>query len=277
MLRRFKELTLGLRAWFWSTGLEQEEFTRRLLASREKYQESRNLNRFEHRMFSQSGEDGILWEIFRRIGESDRSFVEIGAGDGLENNTTALLVRGWTGHWIECDRRCVARIRARFGQLLERGALAVEQQRVTVENIESLLTGLGVPGEPDLLSIDIDGNDYWLWRGISSVRPRVVVIEYNALFQPDVQWVMAYAPRFRWSGTTYRGASLSSLTELGREKGYRLVACSLSGQNAFFVREDLVADQFQEPFTAERHWEPNRYALTLQVGHARDFGDFVAR
>ncbi len=274
MLRRLQELTLGLRAWFWSTGLDREEFVKRLLASEEKYQDPLNLNRFEHRTFSQSGEDGILREIFRRIGETDRTFVEVGASDGLENNTTSLLIRGWTGHWIECDRRCVGRARGKFRQLLESGALSIKQASVTAENVEPLFSELGVPGEPDLLSIDIDGNDYWVWRAISSVSPRVVVIEYNALMQPDVRWVMAYVPRHRWLGTTYQGASLASLVALGSEKGYRLVACSLSGVNAFFVRDDLIADHFQKPFTAERHWEPARHALTLFTGNPRDFGDF---
>ncbi len=275
MLHRLKELTQGLRALFWSTGLEHEDFAERLLAGDEKYQDPLNLNRFEHRMYSQSGEDGILREVFRRIGETDRSFVELGAGAGLENNTTSLLVRGWTGHWLECDRRNVARIRSKFGRMLERGTLHVERQLVTAENVEPLLSRLGIAAEPDLLSIDIDGNDYWVWQAISSVRPRVVVVEYNAFFQPDVHWVMAYAPRHRWPGTIYFGASLASLVDLAGEKGYRLAGCTLSGVNAFFVREDLAAGRFQEPFTAERHWQPSRPALTLYTGRPRDFGDFV--
>jgi hypothetical protein len=277
MLRRLTELTTGLRALLWSTALNQEEFVKRLLASEPKYQDLRNLNRFEHRMFSQGGEDGILREVFRRIGETNRVFVELGSGDGLENNTATLLLRGWTGHWVDCSRRCVARIRSKYRQVLDRGTLTIERGLVTAENVEQVLSGLGLPEEPDLLSIDIDGNDYWVWRAIASRRPRVVVIEYNALFQPNVKWVMAYASRHRWTGTTYFGASLRSLVELGGEKGYRLVGCTLSGTNAFFVREDLVADRFQEPFTAERHWEPARYALTVSLGHRRDFGEFIAK
>ncbi len=277
MLHRLKELTLGLRALLWSTGFEHEEFVKRLLAGDEQYQDRLNLNRFEHRMFSQSGEDGILREVFRRIGETNRTFVEVGAGDGLENNTTSLLVRGWTGHWLECSRWNVARIRSKFRRLLERGALTVERRLVTAENVERIVSRLGVAGEPDLLSIDIDGNDYWVWKALSSVSPRVVVIEYNAFFQPDVDWVMAYAPRHRWPGTSYFGASLASLARLGGDKGYRLVGSTLSGVNAFFVRQDLVADRFQEPFTAECHWQPSRLALTLSTGRHRDFGDFVAQ
>lgn len=277
MLRRLTEIASGLRALFWSTGLDREEYVERLLAGNTKYQDPRNLNRFEYRMFSQGGEDGIIDEVFRRIGKTNLVFVEFGSGDGLENNTTTLLLRGWTGHWIECGRRPVARVRSKYRQLLDSGALTVERAFVTAENIERLLSRPDVPSEPDLLSMDIDGNDYWVWEAISSVQPRLVVIEYNAFFRPDVKWVMARAPRHRWPRTTYFGASLASLVELGGEKGYRLVGCSLSGVNAFFVREDLVADRFQEPFTAERHWEPARHALVLSTGHPRDFGDFVAR
>lgn len=276
MLRRLSELTAGLRALLWSTALDREDFVRRLLASDPKYQDHRNLNRFEHRMFSQSGEDGILREVYRRIGETNRTFVELGSGDGLENNSAALLVQGWTGHWVECSRRCVARVRSKYRQLLDSGALIVERALVTADNVDPLLNRLGVPTQPDLLSIDLDGDDYWVWKAISSLRPRVVVIEYNAFFQPNVKWVMVNASRHGWSGTTYFGASLASLVELGAEKGYWLVGCTLSGSNAFFVREDLVADRFQEPFTAERHWEPARHALTVFLGHPRDFGDFVA-
>lgn len=271
----FNELRVGLRARFWNAALEQEEFVNRLLAQ-DKYQEPKNLNRFEHRMFSQSGEDGIIQEIFRRIGEASRSFVEIGAADGLENNTTSLLVRGWTGHWIEADRRRVARIRVNHRQALDEDALVVERQRITAENVRETLDRLDVEAEPDLLSIDIDGNDYWVWRAIT-LRPRLVVIEYNAFFQPDVRWVMSYDPVHAWNGTTYHGASLASLVDLGQRKGYALVGCTLAGQNAFFVREDLVADRFQEPYSAECHWEPKRLALSVYLEHPRGFGGYVRR
>ena len=217
MLRRIKELTLGLRAMFWSVAWPKRSSfeasgLRGAVPGRQEPQPARV------QTFSQSGEDGIIAEIFRRIGEGDRQFIEIGVGDGLENNTAALLVRGWSGCWLECDARSVRKIRRRFSSLLQARSLKVARCRVTAQTVDSLLQKLGAPVRPDLLSIDIDGHDYWVWESIRSLRPRVVVIEYNASFPPPTRWVMAPSRRHRWRGTTYRGASLASLVELAGAK-----------------------------------------------------------
>jgi hypothetical protein len=134
----------------------------------------------------------------------------------------------------------------------------------------------------DLLSIDVDGNDYWIWRAIKSVTARVVVMEYNATYPPPVDFVRAYDPAARWGRDNYYGASLSALEKLGRKLGYALVGCSLSGVNAFFVREDLLkgpdgAARFHAPFTAREHFEPPRYELALlTTGHPPHFGENAA-
>ena len=125
-----------------------------------------------------------------------------------------------------------------------------------------------------MLSIDIDGNDYWVWKAIDSYSPRVVVIEHNSVFRSDVEWIMSYNPNNIWNGSSYFGASLKSLEKLGNQKGYRLVGCDFTGVNAFFVRNDLVGDKFFEPFTAENHYEPPRYFLQNVNGHRKDFGVF---
>jgi len=105
---------------------------------------------------------------------------------------------------------------------------------VTAENINDLLQKYEVPVSFDLLSIDLDGNDYWVWRAVRR-RPRVVVIEYNAHIGPADSRVIAYDPAFRWAGTDYFGASLRALRDLGQQKGYALVYCESTGTNAFFV------------------------------------------
>ena len=97
-----------------------------------------------------------------------------------------------------------------------------------------------MPEEPDLVSIDVDGNDYWIWRALTGYRPRLVIVEYNGAIDPRERRVMPYTPGFRWDGTSDYGASLGALEELAAEKGYRLVHTELAGVNAFFVREDLV-------------------------------------
>jgi len=134
---------------------------------------------------------------------------------------------------------------------------------VTAENINRLIKDAGLTGETDLLSIDIDFNDYWVWKAIDVVSPRVVVIEYNAGLRPPLSVTVPYQPNRSADGTNFFGASLEALVRLGRTKGYRIVGCNISGSNAFFVREDLCADHFVEPATAEEHYEPPRHFFSL--------------
>jgi hypothetical protein len=251
-----------------------DEYLRKNLLENPRYQ-GKKLNRHEFQVFSQGGEDGLIEEIFNRIGATNRYFVEFGIGNGLESNTTYLLVKDWTGLWIESGEKNVGSIRKTYQNLLGQKKLQVKCEFITAENIEELFQEAAVPQNFDLLSIDIDRNDYWVWKAITAYRPRVVVIEYNAVFPPPVEWVVRYDPKASWDGSSYQGASLKSLEILGMKKGYRLVGCSFTGGNAFFVQEDLVADKFSDPFTAEHHYEPPRYFATRRLGHRRNFGDFV--
>ncbi len=254
--------------------LEAEQFVSTLLDRRPELSGPGRLAPFEQRVFSQNGEDGVIAEIFRRIGTTNQAFVEFGCGNGIENNTLYLLHRDWTGLWIDGDRRLIDTIRGSHRHLLERGALRVVASLVTAENIESIFAANDVAAEPDLLSIDIDGNDYWVWQAIETYRPRVVVVEYNALWPADARWVQAYAPRQAWDGTSHHGASLASLAALGEKKGYRLVHCTLAGVNAFFVRDDLAADHFAADASPEAHYQPARYHLASVVARPRGLGDF---
>jgi hypothetical protein len=236
------------------------------LAASERYADPRCLTRYGYKSTSQNDEDGILDEIFRRIGTTNRFFIEFGVETGIENNTLALLLGGWRGLWLEGDPAAQLAVRDGFRSALSEGLLQLEGGFVTAENIEDLLAKGSVPEEPDLLSIDIDGNDYWVWKAIRRFRPRVVVIEYNASLGRSARSVMQYDPTTRWDETIRFGASLGALEDLGREKGYALVGCGLTGVNAFFVREDCVGDKFLAPFTAEHHYEPPRYGAT-GAGH----------
>jgi len=254
--------------------LAVEDYISRQLQENARYQNPRRLNRYEYQVYSQNGEDGIIAEIFNRIGIEKRFFVEFGVGDGLENNTAYLLLKGYAGCWIESNSEQVKRIDQKFSLLIKNKRLKVMNARVSQENIESLFKEASIPQEFDLLSIDIDGNDYWVWKAIDAYHPRVVVIEYNAMYPPDIACVAKYNPEFQWDQTSYYGASLKSLETLGTDKGYRLVGCDFRGVNAFFVRQDLVKDRFLEPFTAETHYEPIRYFLAMKKGYPRNFGDF---
>jgi hypothetical protein len=247
-----------------------------ILGSDPKYSDPARLSRCEFKVFSQFGEDGALQEIFRRIGVNNRHFVEFGVEGGLENNTALLLLQGWSGLWIEPVREYVSAIETGLAPVVRSGRLKVLNELVKAENVEQLFAAAAVPAEPDLLSIDIDGNDYWVWRSIKRYRPRVVVIEYNAAFPPPVEWVMPHDPGYRWNGTAKFGASLESFTQLGAARGYALVGCGLGGANAFFVRLDLVGEHFAGPFTAANHYEPPRYFLLgRQAGHPRSYELFI--
>jgi hypothetical protein len=197
-----------------------------------------NLEASEKKISSQNGEDGVIEAIFATIGTTNRFCVEFGCEDGRECNTVNLILQGWTGllmdfHGVSGDPR-----------------LTIRKEFVTAENIDSLLRKYRVPAEFDLLSIDIDGNDFWVWAQIQH-RPRVVVIEYNAHVPPDLRRTIRYDPGFEWTGTNYFGASLLALAELGKLKGYTLVYCERAGANAFFIaNEALPGGYMSQPVEA---------------------------
>jgi len=241
-----------------------------------RYADRRKLNHYEHQVFSQNGEDGILAEIFRRIGAKDRFFVEFGVGNGLENNTTFLLTQNWRGAWIEGNSQSITEIQSQFRKPLQSGQLKLLNSFITAENIDTLFGQLNIPTEFDLLSLDIDRNTYHVWKALSRYKPRVVAIEYNATYPAGANWISEYNPQRLWNNSMYFGASLKAFEQLGAASGYVLVGCDLSGINAFFVRNTERLDLFAEPFTAENHYEPPRYWSGRREGHARCFDDQIS-
>lgn len=230
-----------------------------------RYDDPKRLTKHAFQVTSQNGEDGILHEIFRRIGTTDRIFAEIGVGTGNENNTAFLLSQGWTGYWIDGSDRMLGTLASR--QDIDRSHVVPAVAFVTRESIGPLFAKLGVPATFDLLSIDVDQNTFYIWEGLRDYRPRVVVAEYNGALPPDVDWKVRYDPKRIWDGTQNFGASLLALTRLANARGYQLVGCDFTGLNAFFVRDDLIGDHFAAPFTAENHHEPPRYHLTIRRMH----------
>lgn len=203
-----------------------------------------NLTNYERKVYSQNGEDGIIEEIFRRLGSGAKFFVEFGVQDGCENNTRNLLENeGWSGVWIEADENFVEKARTRFATL----PVHIAHRFLTRENINQVFQELEIPQELDLLVIDVDGNDYWLWQALQNYRPRVVVIEYNSSYPPGKNWVMPYNSNWIWDGTNHFGATLDSYYSLNKQKTYSLVGCDSRGINAFFVRDDLVGETFSYP------------------------------
>lgn len=232
--------------------------------------EPKRLIRHGAKAFSQHDEDGIVAEIFSRIGTERLTFVEFGF-DATENNTLALAVQGWSGTWLDADPHKVSEAHVLHASLIDSGRLKVETAAIGVQNLHATLALLCSEGALDLLSIDVDGNDLWLFDALE-LRPRVVIIEYNATWPPPMAISVPYDPAHCWKGNNYFGASLSALVKVGVRKGYSLVGCSTSGANAFFVRSDLCEDRFCQPYTAENHYEPPRYFLIDIVGHGIGLG-----
>lgn len=248
------------------------------LLAAEKQADPRILAPYGFTAYSQGDDDGILEEIFRRIGATNKQFIDFGCAEGIENNTTYLALTGWSGLWMDGGEENIRTAHKHFQRQIESGKLKVRQSFITRENINSLIEDAGLDREPDLLSIDIDGNDYWIWEAIHTIQPRVVVIEYNATFRPPHQIVQDYDAAYRWRSTNYYGASLKAIETLGVKKGYSLVGCNFAGVNAFLVRNDLAReDLFSTPFTAEHHYREAMHDAFVRgySRHAKDVGPYI--
>lgn len=215
------------------------------------------LTPYELRVFSQNGEDGVLAEILARVGTSERFFVEFGVESGREGNCVALAdVFGWRGVFLDCDEVFFPKLEGKY-----RGSGSVRTMRamVTPSNVEELFSECEVPMAPDVLSIDVDGTDYWIWDAIEAYRPRVLVIEYNSALDPSRRLVQPREHDGGWDGTDYFGASLGALRSLCERKGYRFVHAELCGVNAFFVRSDLADGRFPAETEVRVPGRPNYF------------------
>lgn len=272
--------------WIWLRQLREVELDRRwkagrlLLDAHPSLAVERDgqvqLAAHEVRAFSQNGQDGILAFLLDTVGVESRRFVEFGIGDGSENNCANLaLTFGWSGLFLEIDPAQVERARRFYADApsVAPGQVRIEQAQVTAENIDELLREHGA-GEVDLLSLDIDGSDLWVWRAITAIDPRVVAIEFNASFGPERSVSVPYDPGFdRYAAHAsgfYHGASLAALAKVGAEKGYVLVGCDSRGTDAFFVKRELAAGMLREVAPAEAFrplWE--RAHLTVEAQFAQ--------
>ena len=206
--------------------------------------------------YSQSDEDGIILFIFSVIGTIHKRCVEICAGNGIECNTANLIINhGWTGLLVDGNPKLV-----RQGNSFYRKNKATYVYPpnflctwITRDNVNKLLLENSFSGEVDLLSIDMDGVDYWIWEALDAINPRVVVVEYSDIIGPEKSLTVPYSDRFNpYQYPTTRGlpnfcgASLRAFVKLADKKGYRLVGCNRYGYNAFFIRKDLGVQAIPE-------------------------------
>lgn len=203
----------------------------------------RDLADVEFRVFSQWGEDGIIDWLISHVDVPNHRFVEFGVENFTEANCRFLLQnRNWKGLVFDGDEDHMAGLRRE--RLYWMYDLTARAAFVTAENINHLIAGAGFAGPLGLLSIDIDGNDYWVWNAIDVVDPAIVVCEYNPIFGDTRAVVVPYDPKFtRFAGHScglYFGASIAALKHLADRKGYAFVGTNSNGINAFFVKKQLA-------------------------------------
>jgi hypothetical protein len=246
-----------------------------------------NPKRLEHygfKVYSQNDEDGIIEEIFRRIGINIGTFCEIGVENGLECNSLYLLHKGWRGSWIEGNEKQKLPIESKFMQVLTNKRLSLGIGYITPANVNNALKitleNINLnPTNLDFLSIDIDGMDIYLMEALE-YKPKLICIEYNAKFPPNISKKPIFNPNYAWVGGDYMGSSLMAISESAKIKGYSLVSTNFVGANAFFVRDDLINNNFDVSLSVNDLYNPPRYWIFYDhyrqgIGHPPDFGDYT--
>jgi hypothetical protein len=210
---------------------------------------NKDIQSHEFKVFSQNGEDGIIQFLVDNVHIENPIFIEFGIQDYTESNTRFLLTNNnWSGLVIDGNQDNIDYVIK--DRIYWQYNLKAVEAFITKDNVNDLFRKNGLQGEIGLLSIDIDGNDYWVWQAIDSVNPAIVVAEYNHRFGKDKAVTVPYDEKFFRTdahySNVYFGASLRALVNLGKQKGYDFVGCNKIGANAFFVREDLRPDYIQE-------------------------------
>lgn len=214
-----------------------------------------SLSEVEFQVFSQWGDDGIIQYLVNNIDIPNKTFIEFGVENYRESNTRFLLINNnYSGLVIDGDKKNVDYINS--DELSWSYDLHAVHSFITRDNINSTILGFlnkGYNAEIALLSIDIDGNDYWIWNDLAVVNPVIVIVEYNSVFGASNKWTIPYKADFyginEHPSRYYWGASLNAFCDLAGKKGYSLIGCNSNGNNAYFIRNDKIK-KFR-PLTSE--------------------------
>ncbi len=202
-----------------------------------------NLSESEFKVFSQFGDDGIIQYLIKNTIIDNKVFIEFGVQDYSESNTRFLLIHdNWKGLVIDCDQHNINYISQ--DEIYWKHDITAVCSFITRENINEIFSENYITGEIGLLSIDIDGNDYWVWDSINVINPVIVIVEYNSVFGNSSTITVPYDPYFNRTkahySNLYWGCSLGALYKLADKKGYCFIGCNSNGNNAYFIRKDKI-------------------------------------
>ena len=249
-----------------------------------------DLSEVEFQVFSQFGDDGIIQYLVDKMPIHNRTFIEFGVENYNESNTRFLLINNaWSGMVMDGDPQNVQQIKS--GQLYSFYDLRAVQAFITKENINELIRSAGFHKQIGILSVDIDGNDYWVWKAINEIEPQIIICEYNSLFGFEDPITIPYQANFvrgKVSPLNFYGTSLKAACMLAKEQGYFFIGCNSAGNNAYFISEKLrsvcpVAEKtpeegynfamFSEAWDANR--EPKRGRDKIKSIDGREVVDVV--
>lgn len=204
-----------------------------------------DVNDYKRQVHSQSGEDGILEKIFETLEIKNGWYCEFGAGDGnWICNTRKLREEGWKGVLIEGDSESFNNLKNNYGEHPDVSIIESYISCEPGESLDDLLSSTDIPSDFDLLSIDVDGNDLWIWKSLKKYTPKVVVVEYNPHYDPTESLTIKYDPNHRFNSDNYYGATAGAFNKLAEELGYKLVG-STGGLNLFYCKKE-ISDKFKE-------------------------------
>jgi hypothetical protein len=208
-----------------------------------------SIHEVEFSIFSQWGDDGIIQWLVHSIDFPHHTFIEFGVEDFRESNTRFLMINNnWSGLVMDGSDRNIKAIKS--SEYFWKYDLSAQSAFITKENINGILALYDFQKDVGILHIDIDGNDYWIWKEISVISPIVVIIEYNSVFGNERSITIPYEPSFNrseaHSSNLFAGASLPALYDLAKSRGYVFIGCNSAGNNAYFVRKDKINDTIRE-------------------------------
>jgi len=204
-----------------------------------------DIKKAEFKVFSQWGDDGIIEFLVSYLDIPNKTFIEFGVEDYTESNTRFLLInRNWSGLIMDGSKKNIDYIQK--DNIYWQHDLTAKQVFITKENINNEIVESGFSGELGILHIDIDGNDYWIWKEIDTVKPVIIIVEYNSVFGKDRAISVPYDPAYvrteKHYSDLYFGASIKAFVTLGQSRGYDFIGCNTAGNNAYFVRNDKMKE-----------------------------------